>query len=96
MTIFFVTRHPGAVDWSAAEGIIVDHALDHLDVSRVARGDVVIGTLPVNLIAEVNARGAQYLHLTLELPPELRGKELTAEEMRRCGARLENYSATKL
>lgn len=46
------------------------------------------GTLPVHLAEEVSARGGPYLHLVLELPPERRGLELTAEEMGRCGARL--------
>ncbi len=96
MTIFFVTRHPGAVDWAERQGLHVDQIVDHLESDDAQPGDTVIGTLPVNLVAEINARGAQYLHLTLELPPELRGKELTAEDMRRCGARLESYSATKL
>jgi CRISPR-associated protein Csx16 len=47
----------------------------------------------VNLIAQVNARGARYFHLTLELPASLRGQELTADLMREHGARLEEYQA---
>ena len=44
-------------------------------------GDTVIGTLPVNLAAEVCARSARYLHLSLEVPREVRGRDLTADEM---------------
>lgn len=70
MTVYFVSRHPGARDWAAAEGIVVDEFIAHLDVTKAHAGDVVIGSLPVNLAAEVCARGARYLHLSLDLPAE--------------------------
>ncbi len=91
MTVYFITRHPGAVAWAHEEGVEVTQLIDHLDVSAIQAGDTVIGSLPVNLAAEVCARGGRYLHLSLELPAELRGRELSAEEMRRCGARLEEF-----
>jgi CRISPR-associated protein Csx16 len=88
---YFVSRHPGALDWAAEEGVVVDQVVEHLDIETVAPGDTVIGSLPVNLAAEVCARGAAYLHLSLELPAELRGKELTAAEMRSLGAELRPF-----
>lgn len=91
MSVHFVSRHPGARDWAAAEGLAVDAFITHLDVTHVHDGDVVIGSLPVNLAAEVCARGARYLHLSLNLPVDARGIELTAEAMRRYGARVEEY-----
>jgi CRISPR-associated protein Csx16 len=91
MKTYFVSRHPGATEWAAAQGLRVDRVIEHLDVATVGEGDVVIGSLPVNLAAGVCARGARYLHLSLELTRELRGRELSAEDMRRCGARLEEY-----
>ena len=94
MTTYFVTRHPGARDWAAAEGLTVDRVIGHLDPAIIAPGDIVVGSLPVNLAAGVCARGAAYLHLSLDLPAELRGRELSAEQMRTCGARLERYVVT--
>jgi CRISPR-associated protein Csx16 len=91
MTVYFITRHPGAVAWAHQEGIEVTEVIDHLDVARIQAGDTVVGTLPANLAAQVCARGARYLHLSLELPPAMRGKELTAEDMQRLGARLEAF-----
>ncbi len=88
---YFVTRHLGARDWADQEGIAVDEIIDHLEVESVQPGDVVIGSLPVNLAAEVCARGGRYLHLILDMNRELRGRELTVEEMRACGARVEEY-----
>ena len=94
MTTYFISRHAGAIAWAESEGFHVDQQLQHLDVEQIQAGDQVLGTLPVNLIAQVNARGARYFHLTLELPASLRGQELTADLMREHGARLEEYQAT--
>ncbi|MGH8479285.1 MAG: CRISPR-associated protein Csx16 [Gammaproteobacteria bacterium] len=96
MTTYFVTRHPGARAWAAEEGVLVDETIEHLDPQALQPGDIVIGTLPVNLAAEVCARGGRYLHLTLELPPEWRGAELSAEDMRRFGARVEEYCVKRM
>ena len=91
MTTYFVTRHPGALEWAAGEGVIVDRVLAHFDPECIQPGDVVLGTLPINLAARVCARGGRYLHLSLEIPPEWRGRELSAADLRQCGARLEAY-----
>ncbi|WP_367026824.1 CRISPR-associated protein Csx16 [Methylococcus sp. ANG] len=91
MTTFFITRHPGARVWAEQEGIRVDRRVDHLDPAEVSPGDTVLGTLPVNLAAEVCARGARYLHLSLTVPAEWRGRELSADDLRRFGARLEQF-----
>jgi CRISPR-associated protein Csx16 len=88
---FFITRHPGAVEWAARQGVAVDRTVAHLDPAEIHAGDVVIGTLPVHLAAQVCARGARYLHLVLDLPRERRGLELTAGDMMRYRARLEEY-----
>lgn len=96
MTTYFISRHAGAVDWAEAQGFHVDQRLAHFDVTVIQPNDRVIGTLPINLVADVNARGGHYFHLTLELPAEARGKELSAEDMQRYGARLEAYAAQKL
>ncbi|BBD76984.1 CRISPR-associated protein Csx16 [Hydrogenophilus thermoluteolus] len=90
-TIWFVSRHPGAVAWAARQGLKVDRQVAHLDPDEVQAGDTVIGTLPVHLAAQVCARKARYLHLSLDLPPEARGLELSADDLERYGARLEAY-----
>jgi CRISPR-associated protein Csx16 len=96
MATWFVTRHRGAVDWAARRGIAVDRVVDHLDVADVTAGDEVLGTLPVNLAAEICARGARYRHLVLNTLPAARGKELSAEEMECCGAMLVAYRVERL
>ncbi len=91
MTTYFVTRHPGAVDWAARQGLAVDAVITHLNPEEVQAGDVVIGTLPIHLAAEVCARGGRYFNLSLDLPPEARGRELNADDLERYGARLEEF-----
>lgn len=91
MTTYFVTRHPGAIEWAARQGLAVDHQVAHLDPATVKPGDTVIGTLPVHLAARVCARRARYLHLCLDLPPELRGQELSADQLDSCRPRLEAF-----
>jgi CRISPR-associated protein Csx16 len=82
--------------WAAEEGITVDETIEHLDPQKLQAGDIVIGSLPVNLAAEVCARGGRYLHLTLEVPPAWRGVELTTEDMRGFGARREEYGVKRM
>ena len=94
MTTYFVTRHPGALEWAQRQGIVVDEHVTHLDTSRLRPGDTVIGTLPVNLAADACARGARYLHLSLDLPAAARGLELSADELDRYGAHLSRYHVT--
>lgn len=91
MTTYFVSRHPGACDWAEAQSLEYDHLITHLEPHRLERGDTVVGTLPVNLAAEVCKRGAHYIHLSLILPPELRGVELSVDDLNRLDATLEEF-----
>ncbi len=90
MTTRFVTRHNGAVEWARLQGIEAER-ISHLDPDRIRPGDTVIGTLPVHIAAEVCAQGGCYLHLSMIIPEDARGRELTADEMNRFGATLEEY-----
>ncbi|MDR1887974.1 MAG: CRISPR-associated protein Csx16 [Zoogloeaceae bacterium] len=96
MTTFFVSRHPGALAWIERNRIPFDCHAPHLDMERIRSGDTVIGSLPVNIAAEVCARGAEYRHLSLRLDAVDRGRELSAEEMERYAASLEPYLVTRL
>lgn len=91
MTTYFISRHQGAKDWARLQNIEVDMVQSHLEMSDIQSGDVVVGTLPVNLVAELCERGARYYHLTLNLPEHLRGKELNAEDMQAAGAKVEQF-----
>ena len=96
MTTYFITRHLGAIAWATKQGICVDRQISHLDINDIQSGDTVIGSLPVNLAAEICQRGAAYTHMTLNVPEYWRGKELTVEQMIECGACLEGYELKKI
>lgn len=91
MTTWFISRHPGAVEWARRRGLAVDQYGAHLDPAQIQPGDTVIGSLPVNLAAAVCERGARYLHLSLELPAALRGQELSADQLEDLGAEVQEY-----
>ncbi len=91
MTTLFVTRHAGAVEWARRQGIAA-RAVAHLDPETIGPGDRVLGILPVHVAARVCERGGRYFHLSLDLPPEARGRELSADDMERHGAQLTEFS----
>lgn len=95
MTLWIVTRHAGALEWLARRGVQGERVVPHLDPAWIQVGDRVVGTLPIQLVAEVCAQGAQYEHISVELPSELRGRELSADTLERHGARLEPFYAER-
>ncbi len=67
MTVYFISRHSGAVAWAEEQGLTVDRMIAHLDIDQIQPGDTVIGTLPVHLAAQVCERGAYYHHLVMTI-----------------------------
>lgn len=96
MTTWFITRHPGAIDWARAQQLQVDHFVDHLDAALIQADDTVMGSLPVHLAADICERGSRYLHLSLDLPAEFRGRELSVQELYQFNARLRPFQVTAL
>jgi CRISPR-associated protein Csx16 len=94
MTTWFVSRHPGAMDWAEQQNLHVDRHIAHLDPAQVEQGDAVIGTLPVHFAYKVCQRGARYINLSLDMPAQWRGRELNAQDLQACNARLESFTIT--
>lgn len=101
MTVYFVSRHEGAQRWARIlqkQGNWphpIDVYVEHLEVQLLAKGDVVIGTMPLRDVAAIRRRGAEFLSLDLQVPPHLRGQELTATQMGACSATLTSYRLTE-
>jgi len=91
MKTLFVSRHAGALEWARQQGHSDAIETTHLDIAQIEPGDLVLGTLPVHIAADVCARGGRYLHLAMEIPKERRGDELSADDMTQFGARLEEF-----
>lgn len=96
MTTWFITRHPGARQWAKQQQLAIDRYCTHLDPAEVTAGDTVIGTLPINLAAAICTAGARYFNLSIDLPADARGKELSSEELARFNARLEEFHAKRI
>lgn len=96
MKTWFVSRHPGALHWMQRNHIMFDVHVTHLDITQVRTGDKVMGSLPINLAADICARGAQYWHLSLHLPANARGQELDADTLDCYQAKLEPYAIQRL
>lgn len=91
---YLVTRHPGAIKWLEHKGIRAE-CVEHFDPAVLRPGDVVIGILPVHLVAETCKRGASYLHLAVDVPRQMRGKEIPADMLDRFNARLVSYQCSE-
>jgi CRISPR-associated protein Csx16 len=93
--VYFITRHSGALEWLNEKGFdapeIITHWVDN-NTSKLKQGDIVIGILPIDIIAEINNRGARFIYLSIKnLPQEFRGKELTKEQLIDFGASLQEF-----
>lgn len=96
MTITFISRHPATIEWAKSKDITIDFWESHLhSASQFKEGDTVIGTLPIQLVAELNTRGVEYIHFSLSIPEHLRGVELTTIQLEQCLPQLQSYSVIK-
>ena len=89
--IYLVSRHAGVVTWCRQQGLDVDTIIPHLEPTIIMPGDMVIGTLPIQLAAQVHAHGARYLHLSVPTPQQWRGHELSAEQLAFLGTSLQEF-----
>ena len=94
MKTIIVTRHAAAVEfvnkWYEADEIKT-HLTDE-DIEGLKTGDHVIGVLPINIAAKVCERTNRPVTiLSMDVPPHLRGKELTLQDMEACNALLTKY-----
>jgi len=98
MNTYFITRHQGAIEWAQQQQLNIDAIATHLimpyekqvikdkqiALTSLKKGDTIIGTLPIQIAAQVCAKGATYYHLMLDIPEHLRGKNLSATQMEEC------------
>lgn len=96
---YIVSRHPGAVDWVRQRLSANDQprVVDHVDDSMAfSPGDQVCGVLPMALAARICMQGARPLVIDLQVPPELRGRELSHAQLDALGASLVEYEVREL
>ncbi|GAB1384643.1 hypothetical protein MASR1M50_29640 [Burkholderiales bacterium] len=96
MTTWFVSRHPGALQWMRRHGPSFDRHVTHLAAADVQPGDRVYGTLPVPMACEVCERGATYFHLSVPLPETARGSELSVDQLEVFGTNLQRFDVRRM
>lgn len=96
MTVWFVTRHPGAVAWAQRHGVRYDRHVEHIAVDEVKAGDTVIGVLPVNLAAAVCAKDARFFALEITVTRAQRGTELSADALEELQCQVRQYDVRML
>ena len=88
-----VTRHPGLIDYLVREKIVSpDVEVRAHATPDLVRGKHVLGVLPHSL----SCLTASFTEIPLDLPPELRGAELTAEDVERYASAPVIYRVKKL
>lgn len=88
-----VTRHPGLIEYLKEIGMADEHTivLSHASVADI-RGLHVVGVLPHSLSCEC----AYFTEVPLNLPVELRGVELSLEQVRQYAGRPVTYLVRKV
>lgn len=94
MRTFFVSRHRGAMKWlqrqvNATEVVELDE-ID--DLSRFRASDRVFGVLPLEVAAALCDRGVAVHAISVRVPRDWRGRELSVRELALLGARLVRYT----
>ena len=93
---YFISRHPGALEWAQRNGFENAETVAHLNPAVVAAGDQVIGTLPVHLAGQVCERGGRYFHLSMTVPADRRGTEISADDMDQFGAHIKEFKIVEV
>ncbi|WP_026353845.1 CRISPR-associated protein Csx16 [Woodsholea maritima] len=94
MVKYFSSRHHGAIDWMMRHHpeFKIISSLFEIDIIP---GYIIAGNFPLSLAAEICAKGARLFSIDMNLAPDLRGTELTAEQMEISGAKLVEYYVSK-
>lgn len=96
MTVWFVSRHPGAIAWAKNQALPIDRWVTHLATSDVAPGDLIVGTLPMSAASTVCEKGARFFSLEVRLAEHQRGRELTEEELKHLNCTLQEFKVQRV
>jgi CRISPR-associated protein Csx16 len=94
-TTWIVTRHQGAQEFILKSGFSGQHVA-HLDMAQLAKGDRVVGNLPIHIAAQLNSLGIDYWHLCVTVDKAQRGQELTAATLKKMGAYIGQFYVTPM
>ncbi len=82
MKVVIVSRHEGTI--SLLKKRFPDaEVVSHLSDPAAYKDCLIIGNLPIHMIAELLQNNNRFVLVALNVPPELRGKELNEEELKK-------------
>ena len=80
--VVIVSRHEATINLLKSkypDAEVVNHISNPAEYSNC----LIIGNLPINMIADLIKNGNRFVLVALNVPPELRGKELGEEELKK-------------
>ena len=95
-TLWVVTRHAGAATWVQTRLDRPVRTVAHLHAHEIEPGARYHGVFPLNLAAAICRAGAECWAIAMEVPPALRGQELSAAQLDALGARLVRYEVREV
>ena len=82
MKVVIVSRHEATVNYLKKRFPNAD-VISHMSDPSEYRNCLIIGNLPINVIDTLLKNGNRFVMVSLDIPKELRGKELGEEELKR-------------
>lgn len=86
-----ITRHEALVEFLQKQGLEFDMVVSHAD-AEIVKGKDVYGVLPLHLAALANT----ITSVDMNLPAEMRGKELSLEDVERYFVGFATYKVSKI
>ena len=77
--VLVVSRHEGTINYISklfSSDFFNIKVKDHIEKVEEVKEDIIVGNLPLNLIQKLLAKGKKFFYVALNIPRELRGKEI--------------------
>ncbi len=82
--VVIVSRHPATINYLKTVFPVAKVVSHVSSLDEIPTGALVIGNLPIHLIDKlINERGCRFVLVSLDIPQELRGKELNEQELKK-------------
>lgn len=95
--VVIVTRHKALLEYILEQDVLTNlnedtWVLTHVSDPQEIRGKIVVGVLPLHLAAEA----AEVWEYPMDIPKELRGQELSLDQVKQYAGPLRKYKVTLL
>jgi len=81
MKVVIVSRHEGTINYLKKHYPNAE-VVNHIDDPKKFKDSLIIGNLPLHMVSEILKNGNRFVMVSLDVPKELRGKELNESELK--------------